>query len=256
MKPDYEHVYHAREEKGFWFRARRDCITRILAPYRRDSFILDIGCSTGTLLEDLRRVGFQEDRLWGIDLSDRAIKGSRLRGFNKTFVGDAHNIDLDQKFDILIASDCLEHLAHDSQAVSNWVQLLRPGGVLLIFGPAFMMLWSRHDLHNQHVKRYTLRELVELVSMNRVTILKQSYWNFTLFFPAVLGVFLGKLWLSLGGSSKTQVGKFNPMDGLLFAILKIEDILLQHINFPWGVSAFLIAQKNSNENPLSPDKDF
>jgi predicted SAM-dependent methyltransferase len=72
---------------------------------------------------------------------------------------DAQNITLDEKFDVIIASDCLEHLKEDEKALKNWYELLNKNGVAFIFVPAFMSLWSYHDEYNMHYRRYTNSEL-------------------------------------------------------------------------------------------------
>src|SRR5690606_25684581 len=99
--------------------------------------ILDIGCSSGILLRELKAQGFHVNKLYGIDISEEAIKNCRAGGIPNAFVMDAQAIDLQDKFDVIIASDCLEHLADDRKAINNWNWLLKPGGQLWVFVPAF-----------------------------------------------------------------------------------------------------------------------
>jgi len=95
---------------------------------------------------------------------------------------DASHIDLKRKFDIAIASDCLEHLEKDGAALNNWYELLNPGGYLYVFIPAFMTLWNEHDVVNMHFRRYTRKELKQKLFESGFEIKKSSYWNLFRFY--------------------------------------------------------------------------
>ena len=125
----------------------------------KESLILDIGCSSGIFLKDLERLGFKIENLFGIDISEKAIANCKSNGIQNAFVMDAQNITLLEKFDIIIASDCLEHLQDDIKAINNWKSLLKNGGLMYVFVPAFQSLWSYHDEVNKHFRRYTKIEL-------------------------------------------------------------------------------------------------
>ncbi len=244
MKSDFELVYHQLEKRHFWFRARREYILQELGKVDRDFKILDIGCSSGILLEELAQIGFKINNLYGIDISEKAISNCKNAGFEKTFVMDAQSINLNEKFDIIIASDCLEHLEDDEKALSNWNNLLKQKGIAYIFVPAFMSLWSEHDLMNMHYRRYKRNELSDKLKKNGFEINKSSFWNFFLFTPILIVRFFGRL----KSSKKNNTGDLNKLplfNNLLFALLSFENRLIKHINFPVGVSSFCIAKKTS-----------
>ena len=123
MKEGYEALYHDIETKHFWFKSRRQYILDLVKDYPKDSTILDIGSSSGILMKDLEALGFSMDNMYGIDISETAIKRCHENGIENAFVMDAQNITIDKKFDILIASDCLEHLKDDDKALKNWKSL-------------------------------------------------------------------------------------------------------------------------------------
>ena len=72
MEESYSAKYLIFEKKYWWFKGRRDIISKLLDGYKRDSTILDIGCSGGFLLELLKKKGFCN--IVGIDISKDAIK--------------------------------------------------------------------------------------------------------------------------------------------------------------------------------------
>lgn len=245
MKEDYEQKYHDVESEHFWFKARRNYVLQLLENTSRDATILDIGCSSGILLTDLVNKGFKKENLYGIDISEKAIENCHKNGIANTSVMDAQDITLSQKFDILIASDCLEHLKDDKQALANWYDLLKPNGTLLVFVPAFMSLWSAHDVFNMHYRRYTKPELTEKLKETGFKIEKSSYWNFFLFTPVFVFRSLSKLRKSKSEDASGDLDNPSRFNDSIYKLIKFENRLLRKINFPFGVSTFCIAKKAS-----------
>jgi SAM-dependent methyltransferase len=243
MEENFEKKYHDVETNHWWFKSRRKYLIDLLKNIPKDSKILDIGCSSGVLLKDLENLGFDPDNLFGIDISEKAILNSKKNGLKNTFVMDAQNILLQEKFDAIIASDCLEHLENDEKALNNWKKLLNKNGKMYVFVPAYMSLWSYHDEVNMHFRRYTKNELSTKIQNENLEIIKSSYWNFFLF----VRVFIFRKIASLfnknkSGESDIQIG--NPIiNKLLLQLIIFENKLLKRVNFPFGVSTFCIAKK-------------
>jgi len=243
MQSNFEEVYHQLEKNHFWFKARRKYITQELAQANSNSKILDVGCSSGLLLDDLIKLGFSANNLFGIDISEKAIINCKKNGFENTFVMDAQSINLNQKFDIIIASDCLEHLKDDDKALQNWYNLLKPNGIALVFVPAFMFLWSQHDEVNMHYRRYQRNELKNKLKNNGFEITKSSFWNFFLFLPILFVRSISKLFASKDNDTG-DLNKLPMFNNVLLSLLKLENKLLKHINFPFGVSSYCIVKKS------------
>jgi SAM-dependent methyltransferase len=242
MEINFEKKYHEVETENWWFVSRRRYLLDVLNEVPKDSKILDIGCSSGIFLKDLERLGFKTENLFGIDISEKAIGNCRNNGINNAFVMDAQNISLSEKFDIIIASDCLEHLSNDIQALKNWCDLLKTGGMMYVFVPAFQSLWSSHDEVNMHFRRYTNKDLKDKLTNENLTILKSSYWNFSLFVPLYLFRKIDVV-LSRNKKKQGQVIDSKMANVVLLKLLLFENWLLKYINFPVGVSTFCIAKK-------------
>lgn len=242
MEIEYEKRYHEVETENWWFVSRRSYLLGLLKEVPKDSVILDIGCSSGIFLKELELQGFKMENLFGIDISERAIENCKNNGIQNAFVMDAQKIDLPVKFDIIIASDCLEHLQDDSEAIRNWHELLKIGGMLYVFVPAFQSLWSSHDEVNMHFRRYTNKELKDKLISEKLTVLKSSYWNFFLFIPLYL---FRKIHMVLSRNKKKegQIIGGKMINVVLLKLLLFENSLLKYVNFPFGVSTFCIAKK-------------
>ncbi|HEX9047177.1 MAG TPA: class I SAM-dependent methyltransferase, partial [Verrucomicrobiae bacterium] len=141
MNKDYEKIYHEVEAAHWWFVARRDLVKELVcrAAPNRAAAILEIGCSGGPLLRQLRESGYAN--LTGIDISAEAIALCQERQLGRVAVMDAQQPDFPpESFDVITASDVLEHLADAPRALAAWQALLRPGGAAIIFVPAFQFL--------------------------------------------------------------------------------------------------------------------
>lgn len=242
MKQDFEKKYHDVETDHWWFKSRRKYITELLKNAPKNSKILDIGCSSGLVLKELEQSGFDINNLYGIDISSNAIANCHKNDIKHAFVMDAQNITLTEKFDIIIASDNLEHLEKETQAIVNWKDLLKTGGKMYVFVPAFMSLWSYHDEVNMHYRRYTKKELATKLTAQNLKIHKSGYWNFSLFIPVYLFRRLTSKLKNKSAESDITIG--SPLiNKILLGLVNFENILLRTFSFPFGVSTFCIAEK-------------
>lgn len=245
MEENFEKKYHDVETDHWWFKSRRKYLIDLLKKIPKDSKILDVGCSSGVFLSDLEKLGFDSNNLYGIDISEKAILNSKKNGLVNTFVMDAQNIILAEKFDVIVASDCLEHLKDDIQAIKNWKNLLKKDGKMYVFVPAFKSLWSYHDEVNMHFRRYTKQELKTKIENEDLEIIKSSYWNFFLFVPVYIFRKISSLF-NQKKSSESDITIGNLLiNKTLLQLLLFENKLLKSVNFPFGVSAFCIAKRKN-----------
>ena len=246
MKEAFEAIYHEVEDRHWWFAARRECVLKMTKKLDRNSEILDIGCSSGLMLNTLIESGFASERMHGIDISEKAIANCKKAGLSQTHVMDAAQIDLPkQHFDLLIASDCLEHLEHDETALAQWLKLLKPNGKLIVFVPAYQFLWSSHDEVNLHFRRYTNRDLRQKLKKQGFKVQRSGYWNSFLLPPLAIVRPLGRM-LGRGKSSESGDLKMpSPLvNRLLTALLRMENRMISWMRFPAGVSTFCIAERS------------
>lgn len=95
--------------------------------------ILDIGCGSGGLLRDLRGRGYRN--LHGLEISGYAIGRLHAEGFEVHY-GRLPSIPLpDAQFDVVIASQVLEHVIRRRRFLAEMARVLKPGGSAFIFVP-------------------------------------------------------------------------------------------------------------------------
>ncbi|MDO7875074.1 class I SAM-dependent methyltransferase [Hymenobacter sp. ASUV-10] len=136
--------------------------------------VLEIGCSGGPLLQRLRTVGYTD--LTGINVSAPAIELAQACVMANVSVMDGANLQFaDNRFDLVIASDVLEHIEDEQCALDEWVRVLKPGGWLLVFVPAHTYLWSEHDVVNHHFRRYSRQGLCTVLEQQGLRIERSSF---------------------------------------------------------------------------------
>lgn len=252
MQKQYEEQYHRVESDHWWFVGRRQIVHRLVvaATGRRDCRILEIGCSGGVLMSELRREGFEQ--VSGIDISPRAIDVCRRAGLDARIM-DAQNLAFpDSCFDLITASDILEHLPDEGGALREWHRVLKPAGLLVVFVPAFMLLWSVHDVANKHFRRYRRHQLRRRLGECGFCVERSSYWN-ALAFPGVALIRGGRR-LCRRGPPSDDGGKgdlFVPpvlVNRAMLALLRLENCLFHWgVNWPWGVSVMALARKPAGQ---------
>ena len=259
MQKQFETHYHNVESAHWWFVARREAVHDLMARAQLgpDAKILEIGCSGGIFLDELRRAGFVH--VEGIDISEDAVELCRQKKLCVQ-VMDAKKLDFpDAGFDFIIASDVLEHLPDDAGALREWRRVLKHGGILLVFVPAFMFLWTAHDVANKHQRRYRASELRQRMWAAGFSMERCSYWNSFLFLPITL-VRVAK-YLVTGGKLPRN-GKrgdlFAPPKSInqaLLSLLRLENSLLRlGVNWPLGVSVMALGRNAKLRMPERMNK--
>ena len=242
-----EHTYPIMfriEQSHWWYTGRR----KILANFVEDICrrvtdrrprILDVGCGTGANLLMLSEYGDAE----GVDISKDALAFCRERGLDKVKLGAGEELPYDDgTFDLVTAFDVVEHMDNDLAGLREMRRVLRPGGRVLLFVPAFMFLWGLQDDVSNHRRRYRLPELQRVLERAGFEIERTTYANITFFLPIL---FVRQLMRVTGIKTESEnninVSAFN---GLLGKILGAESWLLKYMDIPFGVSGLCVARKS------------
>ncbi len=232
------------EDRYWWFLGRRFIVRSLILnfwkPKSNPAFVLDLGCGTGGSFLLLRKFG----KVIGLDASFVALQFSRKRGMEKLILGDAQILPFaDNKFDLVAVLDVLEHLDNDCQALREIWRVLKPGGAVVFTVPAFMGLWSVHDIALSHRRRYLYREIRDKVISSGFEVKRLSY----AICPLLPVVFVFRKVQNLLMRNKEPATALIELPKLLndalVALLKVEAALLPLVKFPFGVSLVGIAEK-------------
>ena len=241
-----EHTYPIMfrvEQSHWWYIGRRKILARFVEDIcrrvtDRRPRILDVGCGTGANLLMLSEYGDAE----GVDISEAALAFCRERGLEKVKLGTGEKLPYDDgTFDLVTAFDVVEHMDDDLAGLSEMRRVLRPGGRVLLFVPAFMFLWGLQDDVSNHRRRYRLPELRKVLEQAGFEVERASYANITFFMPIL---FMRQLMRVTGIKPESENNiTISALNGVFGKIFSAERHILKNFNFPFGVSIVVVARK-------------
>jgi SAM-dependent methyltransferase len=230
------------EATHWWFVGRRRLFAREIdkTGLPRTSRVLDVGTSTGANLRLLRDLGFHA--VDGLDFSQEAIRYCREKGLGIVRHGDVCGMPFaDESFDLLLATDIIEHVDDDLKALREIARVLRPGGKALIVVPAFPILWGLQDRVAQHKRRYRMGGLADRVARAGFAIEVSYYFNFLLFVP----IWLGRRLVDIIRPRIQNESQINSplLNRMLSAIFTVDIAVAPILRPPFGVSILIVAEK-------------
>jgi SAM-dependent methyltransferase len=144
--------------------------------------IMDIGCSSGYMIRDLR-ARFPKATVLGADY----VRGP-LEKLSTTMPGIPFvQFDLvqcplpDACVDVLVLLNVLEHIENDAEAARQIYRLLRPGGIAVIEVPAGPDLYDVYDKLLLHHRRYASAHIADILRGAGFKILESSHLGFFLY---------------------------------------------------------------------------
>jgi len=155
--PDQFAALFSQEDDHFWFCSRNRSITAVVKslPHFDDiRDVLEVGCGTGVVLAQLRRL-FPQGRVVGMDLFEESLRFARQRFQGVLIQGDVEKQSFAEPLDLIGAFDVIEHLDDDEGVLRHLSQQIRPGGHLVLTVPAHRALWSYFDEDALHRRRYS-----------------------------------------------------------------------------------------------------
>jgi SAM-dependent methyltransferase len=238
-------VYQAEatlEAYHWWFVGRRRLFSRIIKSLKLDHKckVLDIGTSTGTNLRMLNNLQFTN--VFGLDKNPLAISFCKKKGLKNVELGDVSALPYaDNSFELILATDILEHIEDDQRAVGEIKRVLNPGGWALFTAPAFRTLWGPQDDLSNHLRRYSKKELIQKIGDSGLIVKQEFYFNYLLFLPILAARRLLKLF-KIELRSENDVN--SPMiNKILTSVFEMDINMAPRLRPPFGVSILTLAQK-------------
>jgi SAM-dependent methyltransferase len=138
--------------------------------------VIDIGCSTGYLLEDLRRL-IPDARLIGVDLVAAGLRKAHENVPDAELMqADACALPLqDASVDAAVSANLLEHVPDDEQALAEIMRILRPGARAVIVVPVGPGNYDYYDRFLGHERRYAKGELARKAEVAGLEVLEDIH---------------------------------------------------------------------------------
>ena len=168
-------VCFAVEDESFWFRHRNVCITTIAKAYppTNDGAIYDIGGGNGVVSLALQSAGFSVVLL---EPGPAGAANAKQRGLSHVICATTDTANLAPgSLPAVGLFDVIEHVEDDMAFLQSIKYLLEQGGRLYATVPAYSFLWSEEDIIAGHFRRYTLKEITNLLESAGLQVEFASY---------------------------------------------------------------------------------
>ena len=239
--------------------------------------VLDVGCGTGILVDTLNRSGYIAD---GIDTSAEAIEFAKSNKKGNFYLSSIESFKSERKYDLIIATQLIEHLRRPEEFLTNVKKVLKVGGYLYIETPN-LYSWSKKSIWRRRIGGmfygadhricYTAKSLAHLLRNNGFIVYKTftKTYSPTMFVEIIkplISAFAKKekeqkelptansteeknrnLFISIFKNIYKQIRDSFIVDILLFIPNKISEINDR------GNQLIVIAENNSNSNNFKID---
>lgn len=182
---------------GLYLQERGELFSKIIGT---DKTILDIGCRDGALSKFYK----EKNTIVGFDIDEVAIKRANLKGIDArlTDLNSEWQIDYENKFDVVVASEIIEHLYNPDKIFNRLYATLKNNGVFIGSVPNAFRISSRIRLASgikkgtsledpTHINHFSLEEIKKL--LNNSGFIDIQFYTF----PSFRGGLLAKFFPSL-----------------------------------------------------------
>lgn len=231
------------EERYWWHVGRRALLEALLRwGVARDPArpALDVGCGTGANFALLAPYG----RFYGTEIALEACVAGAARPTRPVMLARGEALPFaDESLGLVTMFDVLEHVAAEDAFLTEVRRVLRPGGLLLLSVPAYMFLWSAHDVSLHHQRRYVRKSLIASLERNGFRPLRVSHAMASIFLPVAAVRWWARAfgWRDVARSSYVPTPA--PLGALLTGVLRLEAAWLGWADLPFGTSVLALASK-------------
>lgn len=189
---------------------------------------LDFGAGSGTYAEMVRDQGIDVDCL---EPDKKLQKILNKKGFKA--IDNIDNLK-PEIYDVIYALNVMEHVKNDAEAIAKLRNALKPGGRLVVYVPAFQVLYSAMDERVGHYRRYR-KERLRLAAREADLSIQQLRYCDPIGFAAALTF--------KGVGNKDGVissGSVRFYDRLIFPISRVLEVATGHM---FGKNVVLVAKR-------------
>lgn len=204
-------------------------LTELVIKYApRGAIILDFGAGIGTFSEMVRDRGLGVDCLEIDAFQSDILKKKGFRVFPAT-----QDI-APGSYDYIFSLNVFEHIEHDTGAMRETTRILRPGGTILTYVPAFQVLFGDMDRKVEHYRRYTRKSLSAVSEAAGLEVLHTEYVDLAGYFASLVYNMTSK------GSGNINPHTIRLYDRYVFPLSRVFDRVTSSFV---GKNVFCLARK-------------
>lgn len=225
------------DEGRHWYYASKSSALLKCLNDRQPERILDVGAGSGFFSKALlgrtaARSATCIDTGYAKDWSE--IHSGKPVRFQRT--GAAADADL------VLLMDVLEHVDDDVGLIRQYAASARPGTRFVISVPAFSWLWGKHDEFLEHRRRYTLGDVLRLLTDAGLSP-RLGFYFFAAVFPAVAARRLWQRQWPGRDLPASDLRQHHPWTNWMLTRLCLAECVVARQNRAFGLTAFGVAEK-------------
>ncbi|TBX71226.1 class I SAM-dependent methyltransferase [Flavobacterium silvisoli] len=235
------------EDDSFWFNHRNDCIANLVDKFSKNESFFDIGGGNGFFSAMLQKKGY---RCVLVEPGIAGCLNAKARGVQDVICSTLLDAKFDENsIDNIGLFDVVEHIENDIVFLTDNYNYLKKGGKIYITVPAHQWLFSEEDVYAGHYRRYTLRQISDILEGIGFKVKYKTY--FFTFLPIPLFI-LNAIPFRLGLKKVKKENHYtkrhslgdNFISNILKSILNFENKRIKNIKtIGFGSSCLIVAEK-------------
>lgn len=146
-------------------------VNSLMMRYIKNGPVLDFGSGHGIFCMHVNSTGLTSH---GYEIDAEAIKKSKLNKI-KTY----NSLEMiPQLYPVVTSLNVLEHIENDEASLVDIAKLLQKDGLLILYLPASMKVWTQMDVDVGHFRRYEKKEIINKLTNNNFEIIHLSFKDF------------------------------------------------------------------------------
>jgi hypothetical protein len=230
-----EHLLGDEVKTHWYYRAKLEALMRAI----RDidvATIVDVGAGSGFFSRALLEKTSAR-RAICVDPGYLADKDELIGDKQLSFRRSIDEIDAG----LVLMMDVIEHVEDDRGLVREYADKVAAGTQFVVTVPAFMWLWSGHDVFLEHYRRYTLGQLESVLETSGLHV-EHGHYFYGAVLPLVAGVRFAKR-RRADAVPESDMRRYGPATNRLLFEASRAEILLMRANRIGGTTVFAQAIK-------------
>ncbi|MDR0667312.1 MAG: class I SAM-dependent methyltransferase [Prevotellaceae bacterium] len=190
--------------------------------------ILDIGAGIGTFAQKINTRGYD---VYCVEPDNKQSKYIEKTGLPVSL--SIEEVE-DNSVDYIYSLNVLEHIENDTESLKIWTKKLKPCGKILLYVPAFNILYSSFDKSVEHYRRYRKKTLACCFTNAGLQIEKAKYADSIGFFVSLI-----YKWINNTGEINNKSLVF--YDNVLFPISRFCDFFCSGL---FGKNVYIVGKRS------------
>lgn len=210
--------------------------------------IIDIGCSSGSMLRTLRD-RFPKATLIGADYISGPLRGlaASLPGIPFLQFNLVSCPLFSNSIDAVILLNVLEHIEDDFAAMQQAFRIVKPGGVVVIEVPAGPHLFDIYDKQLMHFRRYTLKSLCDKLESAGFHAEERSHLGAFVYPAFAIVKKRNRRYMQCADEVQRQIVARNiaqaSSNPFMNMVMRAEEALRPHLHYPAGIRCLVTCRK-------------